>query len=113
VARVDGEAADVSWLIIAIVIPIVVAWREGSSYLFAFSLSGVGLLAYFANTALIGYFISRRAPATLQNDTWEQTAGKGIVPKWVSVVGLVGMAFIPSGLVVAALLFFGVVANRS
>lgn len=102
-----------SWLIIAFAIPIVVAWREGSTYIFAFSLSGVGLAAYFVNTALIGYFSTRGAPATLENDTWEQTAGKGVVPKWVSIIGLIGMAFIPSGLIIVALLFFGVVVDRS
>lgn len=101
-----------SWLIIAFVIPILVAWNDGSTYTFAFSLSGVGLAAYFINVALIQFFISRRAPSTLVNDTWEQTAGLGVVPKWVSVLGLVGMGFIPSGLIVASLLFFGVIVNR-
>lgn len=68
---------------------------------------------YFANIALIRLFISHRAPSTLIDDTWEQTAGKGIVPSWVSVLGLVGTGFVPSGLIVALLLFFGLLANRA
>jgi putative transposase len=74
---------------------------------------GVGLAMYFANIALIRLFISHRAPSTLIDDTWEQTAGKGIVPNWVSVLGLVGTGFVPSGLIVALLLFFGLLANRA
>jgi len=101
-----------SWLIIAFVIPILVAWNDGSTYVFAFSLSGVGLFGYFLNIALIQFLISRRAPSTLIDDTWEQTAGKRIVPKWVSIMGLVGMGFVPSGLMVAALLFFEIIVNR-
>ncbi len=60
-----------SWLILAFVIPIVIVWGEGSTFLFAFSLTGIGLLAYLLNTALIGFFISRRAPSSLENATWE------------------------------------------
>ena len=102
-----------SWLTLALAIPVLVALEGGSTYAFAFSVSGIGLAMYFANIALIRLFISHRAPSTLIDDTWEQTAGKGIVPKWVSALGLVGMGFIPSGLIVALLLFFGFLANRA
>ncbi len=101
-----------SWLILALAIPVLIAWQDGSTYTFAFSVSGVGLTMYFANIALIRFYISHREPSTLIDDTWEQTAGKGIVPNWVSVLGLVGTGFIPSGLIVALLLFFGLLANR-
>ena len=101
-----------SWLILAFVIPIMVAWKAGSTYAFGFSISAVGLLAYLGNITLIRFFISRRAPSTLVNDAWEETAGKGIVPKWVSVLGMIGMGFVPSGFVVALLLFLGLVANH-
>ena len=43
---------------------------------------------------------------------WEATAGKGIVPKWVSVIGLIGIAFVPSGLVVVLLLALDVVSHH-
>jgi hypothetical protein len=100
-----------SWLILAFAMPVLVAWKDGSTYAFAFSVSGIGLAIYLANIALIRLFILRRAPSTLTDDTWERTAGKGIVPRWVSVLGLVGMGFVPSGLIVALLLFFGFFAN--
>lgn len=102
-----------SWLILALAIPVLVAWKDGSTYAFAFSVSGVGLAMYFANIVLIRLFISHRAPSTLIDDTWEQTAGKGIVPNWISVLGLVGTGFVPSGLIVALFLFFGLLANRA
>jgi hypothetical protein len=93
--------------------PIIVALKDGSTYAFAFSVSGIGLAMYMANVALIQLFISRRAPSTLINDNWNLTAGPGIVPKWVSILGLVGMGLIPSGLSVALLLLFGFVENRA
>lgn len=102
-----------SWLIIALVIPVVVAWRDGSTYTFAFSLIGIGVALYYSNTVLIGMFISKRAPEALEDGTWEDTAGTGIVPKWVSVIGLIGIGFVPAGVVVAILLGLGLIANRA
>lgn len=101
-----------SWLILALAIPVLVVLNDGSTYTFAFSITGIGLVMYFANIVLIRLFILRRAPSTLIDDTWEQTAGIGVVPKWVSILGLIGMGFIPSGLLAALLLFFGFVENR-
>ena len=59
------------------------------------------------NIALIGLYLRHRAPDTLRNNTWEATAGRGIVPKWVSVVGLLGLGLIAGGIVVAVGLGFG------
>ena len=101
-----------SWLILALAIPVLVAWKDGSTYAYAFSVSVVSLVMYFTDIALTLLFVSRRAPSTLIDDTWETTAGKGIVPKWVSVLGLVGMGFVPSGFIVALLLYVGFIANR-
>jgi hypothetical protein len=103
----------VSWLILAFVVPPYVAWRDGSTYSFAYSLSAVGLLACSVNAILITSFLSRRTPSMLEEDTWELTAGTGVVPRWVSIIGLIGVGLVPSGLVVATLLFFGLVANRA
>jgi heme/copper-type cytochrome/quinol oxidase subunit 2 len=102
-----------SWLIITAIVPIVVAWMNGSTYTYAFSLVGVGVALYVANTLLIGKFVARRAPETLENDPWEDTAGTRIVPTWVPVIGLIGMGFVPAGLVVAVLLGIGLIANRA
>lgn len=101
-----------SWLILAFVIPIFVAWQDGTTYSFALSLMGAGGAMYFTNIFLIRFFISRRAPSTLIDGTWERTAGRRIVPKWVSVLGLVGMGFVPSGAIVALLLYVGYLVDR-
>jgi hypothetical protein len=73
----------------------------------------VGIVLYFINIFLIRYFIKRQAPSSLEDGSWEMTAGTGMVLKWVSALGLVGIAFVPSGLIVALLLWLGVVANKA
>ena len=98
-----------SWLFISFTVPILVAVLNGSTYFFAFSICAFGILLYFVNIFLIRSFISKNAPYMY----WEDTAGKGIVPKWVSILGLIGMGFIPSGIVVLLLLMFGFVLNRA
>ncbi len=85
---------------------------DGSTYAFAFSVSGVGVLLYFINIFLIRWFIIRRSPKLADEPSWETTSGKGIVPKWVSEIGLFGIVFVPSGLVVALLLVLDVVQHR-
>jgi hypothetical protein len=100
------------WLLASSCIPIVVAVRDGSTYGFAGSLVLFGLILYFAHVLLIRFFLQRNAPATLVGGSWEATAGTGVVPRWVSSMGLIGMGLAPGGLVVALLLFLGVVVNR-
>jgi len=67
------------------------------------SLGLVGLAAcfYILNIILIQYFIKKRAPdfASSQEafpdvQKWELTAGLGIVPKWVSLIGLLAISAI-------------------
>lgn len=60
----------------------------------------IGAAMYLANNFLIVGFIRRRAPefasteeAPLGVQKWELTAGTGAVPKWVSFIGIVSMAF--------------------
>ena len=102
-----------SWLVLALLVPIVVAWNDGTTYTFALSLTGVGVAMYFLNVVLIRSYISKNAPLTVVLDTWEETSGKGVVPKWVSVLGLVGTGFIPSGLLVTLFLYLGVFIDRA
>lgn len=99
------------WLLAAFAIPIIVAFKDGSTYLFALSISGFGVVLYIVNITLIQYFIAKKEPTTLENGSWEQTAGKGIVPKWVSQIGLIGIGFVPAGLIIVILLFFELIAN--
>ena len=102
-----------SWFFLALVIPILVALFEGSTYSFGFSVAGVGIILYFLNIFLIRAYIGEKAPDTLDNGSWELTAGTGIVPKWVSVIGLIGMGFILAGLIVVLLLLLKLIANRA
>lgn len=102
-----------SWFILALIIPILVAWRNGSTYAFGFSVAGAGIILYFVNIFLIRANIMKRAPKTLENESWETTAGTGIVPRWVSVIGLIGMGFISAGLIVVLLLWLGIITNRA
>jgi len=60
----------------------------------------LAVLFYIMNISLINYFINKEIPGLIDVDSslpeadkdeeylWERTAGTGIVPKWVSVIGL-------------------------
>lgn len=64
----------------------------------------LGVLLYLSNIYLIRHFINKKAPGVLDLDTaygkpmkdgeylWEKTAGTGVVPKWVSWIGIVSYA---------------------
>jgi|SRR6185295_10708951 len=68
-------------------------WVAGAVLCFA------GVVLYFGNVFLIRSYITKRAPALADNETWEITAGTGIVPRWVSFLGLLCIpAFIAAGI---------------
>lgn len=111
-----------SWLILCFVIPIYVAYHDGTTYTFAISVVGIGVLCYILSTYLASYFFSKRAPEVVEADLkngklpdgeyrWEKTFG--IVPKWVSRIGLAAMGLIPSGVVIIILLALDIITNRS
>jgi len=68
--------------------PIVVVLFNGTTYTFGFSLSGVGLILHILSTVPIRRYITKRAPQMANDSMWELTAGMGIVPRWVSEMGL-------------------------
>lgn len=100
------------WLLVSFGIPIYVVIQDGSTYSFAGSLITIGVILHFANVLLIRRFLMKNAPDTIGDGSWEMTAGIGVVPRWVSALGLIGIGLVPSGIVVALLLFLGIVANR-
>lgn len=62
-------------------------------------LTVLAILLYVLNSVLIKRYISRRAPAFASTEdvepgvqAWELTAGAGIVPRWVSGIGLAAFA---------------------
>ena len=72
----------------------------------------VGAVLYVANVILIARHIKRGLPKLLRTDAslprpargekylWEQTAGTGLVPKWVSAIGLVAVLCIAIGAII-------------
>jgi len=70
---------------------------------------GIGIACYVVNVALIKHYLDKGVPGLLEIDAalppptegqeylWEKTDGTGIVPKWVSCIGLLPMAALPIG----------------
>jgi hypothetical protein len=63
------------------------------------SLIGLAIFLYFLNIVLIRHFIAKRTPNFSSAEEvlpdvqkWELTAGLGIVPRWVSVIGLLAIS---------------------
>jgi hypothetical protein len=59
-----------------------------------------GAVLYIVNSVLINWYIERRAPNLASHDdvgfgleAWELTAGTGVVPRWVSWLGLLSLGF--------------------
>ena len=60
----------------------------------------IAIAFYIINISLLNYFINKDIPGLIDADSslpepdkdeeylWERTAGTGVVPKWVSVIGL-------------------------
>jgi hypothetical protein len=83
-------------------------------------LLGLAVICYVGNALLIQWFLDRRAPGLLERDAagpkprtgeqylWEHTAGTGLVPKWVSIIGLLAYPLALGGIV---LVLVGVVAS--
>jgi hypothetical protein len=62
-------------------------------------LVGVAILLHLVSVILIRYFIKKKTPEFASSEEvlpdtqkWELTAGLGIVPKWVSVIGLLSIS---------------------
>lgn len=60
-----------------------------------------GVFLYLINNFLIRFYIEKNAPEFASKETvikgvqsWELTAGMGVVPKWVSFIGLLAIGFI-------------------
>jgi len=60
-----------------------------------------GFFLYVMDALLMKYYIEKNAPEFASDEEfypggpqkWELTAGLGIVPKWVSFIGIVGIGF--------------------
>jgi hypothetical protein len=65
-----------------------------------------GFVFYFLNAFLINYYIKKNMPEALNDGMWEATAGLGIVPKWVSYIGLSAIPAFGAALVWFYLYYF-------
>lgn len=97
-----------SWLILAFTIPVFVAWKNGSTYAFAWSIAGAGIALRLASYCLIAIFVKTKLPKIEEDPTG---ADIGILPVWISRFGLIGTGLVPAGLLVALLLWLGVIAQ--
>lgn len=68
----------------------------------------LGVVAYIVNIALIQHYINKRMPEVLGiyekfhdgSFAWEHTAGTRTVPKWVSLIGLIGVGLFVLGIII-------------
>jgi hypothetical protein len=67
-------------------------------------LIGTAIFLYVLNIMLIKYFVKKRTPDFASTEDvfsgvqkWELTAGIGIVPKWVSVIRLLSISALITG----------------
>ena len=61
-------------------------------------LFSLGTLSYIANVRLIAYYIGRHDPNMMQDGAWGNTAGLGVVPRWVSWLGLSSLPAFAAGI---------------
>lgn len=90
------------WLLATVIVPILVAWYSGTTYAFAFSLIGLGVLLYTVGNLLTVSYGKKRGPD-----------GAVVIPRWVSEVTLLGTGFVPSGLTILTLLWLGLIAHHA
>ena len=98
----------------AFVAPILVAVTSPTSYSFAFSVAGVGLFLYIFGSLLTVYMLEKKLPGATKIPDWEHRVPVGLegglfVPRWTSHSSLIGYSLFPSGLIVAFLLWVGIV----
>ena len=72
---------------------------EISRAVVAMSLLCVGLLLYVVSAFLTHRYIRQRSPEFASDEMWELTAGIGIVPRWVSLIGIVGFSAIGAAVI--------------
>ncbi len=77
-------------------------------------LTVLGIVGYILNALLMRHYLNKNAPGILDVDeklpddsyAWEHTSSTGTVPKWVSLIGLVGMGFLVVGIIFFIVSFF-------
>jgi hypothetical protein len=84
---------------IAVFFQRIFSWPYWAYYILA---AAFGAALYLLNNFLIVYYIRKRSPEFASKESlpetgfqkWELSGGLGIVPRWVSLLGLLGIGFI-------------------
>lgn len=102
------------WVILVVFIILLVSLSLGSSFLHVLLYIAVAVILHITDVLLTRMYItawmqSENLPLEMMSDTWEATAGLGIVPKWVSFIGLIALGFFLSGVLLTILLLAGVI----
>ncbi len=87
-----------------IFIPVIYAVIRGSTYSFAFSVTGIGVFLFILSSILEEIFYKKN-----HSEITEKEDESIDIPVWVSSLGLVSIGLIPSGLLVALLLLIGLI----
>lgn len=66
----------------------------------------LAVVLYMINNRLIVHYIRSRAPEFANAGDWELTAGLGIVPQWVSWIGLLSISALLAAAIPWIVLFF-------
>jgi len=81
-------------------------------------LIATGLVCYIVNVFFLRYYLDKKAHGLLKTDAilppprkneeylWEKTAGTGMVPKRVSLIGLLSIPLLVIGVIVVLIGFF-------
>ncbi len=77
----------------------------------------IAAVLYVTNVLLVKYYIERRAPWAASHEevfpgvqTWELTAGLGIVPKWVSIIGMLAISAVITAVAPWVIALFRIIA---
>jgi hypothetical protein len=77
-----------------------------------------GLVCYIVNIFFLRYYLDKNAPGLLKTDAilpppkkneeylWEKTAGTGMVPRWVSLIGVLSIPLLVIGVIVVLIGLF-------
>lgn len=89
----NGAIATVVFLMMASLLN---KWISGPAWVSSVALCLLSAALYITNGLLITRYIETRAPEYANADDWERTAGTGVVPKWVSLLGLLALPSLDS-----------------
>lgn len=100
------------WLFAAFIIPVLVAWINGCTYKFALFFILFGIMLNFLSMLLVHFSLHKQIIKTHSNRLSYQTTEIDIVPRWKSVIGLIGIGFLAAGLILLVLLWMQVIARK-